>query len=195
MCGKTSSVSKGNKLRYDPNDPASLIEALLNDPNRKRIWEDRPGEYIDPNNPNRNRDPNRGSEPTDPAPPANQPRDPGDPGQPPPRFDPPASGTDPLDPGNPGRQPPRVDPPTSGNDSRQPGDVYTGGTQLAANDAPRDTYTGGQVSGLTSTEPPRDPVTAGTGLLPSGALLTRNQALDYLSDRSPGLSQALRSFA
>lgn len=222
MCGKTHGVGKDRNRLNDPNDPMTLLERLLNDPNRRWLLEDpgRGGQFLDPYNPPPPRnDPNDGSNPDDPGS-TGFPRDPGgpgtagdpggprfprDPGGPGGRRDPGGPGTnrDPggpgtlvLDPGGPGGRRPGLDPTVSGGDGPRNGDIYTGGTSGLASTEPRDRYTGGvQTSGLAG-----DPTTAGVDrvpptnsrLLPAGTMLTRAAAVDYLTNRRPDLASALR---
>jgi hypothetical protein len=178
MCGKPGSVC-GSKNKLDNLDPQSLIDRLLNDDERRRwLNEDpgRPGQVLDPNSPpDPRRDPNAGGQNNDPDPPT-FPRDPRQPGQ----------ETQPRDPGGPGNNRPPVDP--VGLHQPLPVDPKTGGSYLP----PRDTYTGGRVSGLASTEPVRDPI-GRSNALPSGSMLTKNDAIDYLSVRRGDLASALRT--
>ena len=210
MCGKSNGASR-------PNIPADLLtEYLLNDPNKKRLWQD-PNEWTQPFGPRD--DPNNPGNNGDPFPPVGQPGDPGGPGNPPGgRRDPnpPTGRNDPNNPPGGTRRPPLTDPTTGGNAGRiPPSDPSAGGTTTTARNRDnytgglvtsgltstqtdnRDTYTGGVLtSGLTSTETPRDPVTRGTDVMPSGAMMNRDQTLNYLADRRPELGKALRpSFA
>ena len=119
--------------------------------------------------------------------------DPGRPGQvfdpkvpPNPRRDPNA-GDQPNDPAPPVRTPRDPGGPGTGTEARDPVGPPGGSTRV-------DPTTGGGVSGLAATEPPRDPMTRGNGLLPSNAMLSRTAAIDYLGARGRNdLAGALRS--
>ena len=204
MCGKSEGVGRSGKLFEGIDDPQLLAELLLTRDDKHDLYN--PNDMNDPANqldPHRRPPDGNGDE----FPPAGQ-NDPPAGGRPPggTRVDPPASGNPPggtrVDPPNRGTNnpPTRRDPKTGGQPTRVADltDTYTGGARQPAN-AANDQYTGGgdgvHTSGLASTETPRDPVTRGGGLLPPGSLMTRDQTLTYLADRSPGLRNAMGSLA